>query len=52
MRLEEILSQIEGGNMDIDRLTGQLAQAQELVAFCRKRLYSVEEDIKEIQEGV
>ena len=36
-RLEEILGQIEEGKVDIDELSGLVAEAAQLVALCRGR---------------
>ena len=47
-RLEEIMTQIQSGSVDIDKLTKELAEAQELIAFCRGHIYKVEEDVKAI----
>ena len=50
MRLEEITTKIQGGKVDIDELAGLLKEAQELVKFCREKLYKVDEDIKALLE--
>lgn len=50
MRLEEITAKIQGGKVDIDELTGLLKEAQELVKFCREKLYKVDEEIKALTE--
>ena len=50
MRLEEITAKIQGGKVDIDELAGLLKEAQELVNFCREKLYKVDEDIKALLE--
>ena len=47
-RLEEIMDKIQSGSVDIDELTRILAEAQELIAFCRSHIYKVEEDVKGI----
>ena len=49
-RLEEIMGKIQGGRIDIDELSGLLKEAQELVKFCREKLYKVDEDIKALTE--
>ena len=49
-RLEEIMGKIQGGRVDIDQLTGLLKEAQELVKFCREKLYKVDEEIKALTE--
>ena len=50
MRLEEITAKIQGGKVDIDELAGLLKEAQELVNFCREKLYKVDEEIKALLE--
>ena len=50
-RLEEISAKIQGGRVDIDELSGLLKEAQELVKFCREKLYKVDEEIKALTEG-
>ena len=49
-RLEEIMGKIQGGRVDIDQLAGLLKEAQELVKFCREKLYKVDEEIKALTE--
>ena len=50
-RLEEITARIQGGKVDIDELAGLLKEAQQLVHFCREKLYKVDEEIKALTEG-
>lgn len=49
-RLEEIVSKIERGEMDIDSLTSNLKEAKQLVAFCKDKLTKVENDVQKIFE--
>ena len=49
-RLEEITTKIQGGKVDIDELSGLLKEAQELVKFCREKIYKVDEEIKALTE--
>ena len=49
-RLEEIMGKIQGGRIDIDELSGLLKEAQELLKFCREKLYKVDEEIKSLTE--
>jgi exodeoxyribonuclease VII small subunit len=49
-RLEEIMGKIQGGRVDIDQLAGLLKEAQELVKFCRDKIYKVDEEIKSLTE--
>lgn len=47
-RLEEIMSSIQGGGMDVDKLAVALKEASELVQFCRCKLYKVDEEVKQL----
>lgn len=51
-RLEEIMTKIQSGDVDIDNITKELAEAQELIVFCRNRIYKVEEDVKNIIDSL
>ncbi|MDE5550770.1 MAG: exodeoxyribonuclease VII small subunit [Bacteroidaceae bacterium] len=45
-RLEQIVKQIEVGEMDIDSLTANLKEAKNLVTFCKDKLTNVETEVK------
>ncbi|MBP5375737.1 MAG: exodeoxyribonuclease VII small subunit [Bacteroidaceae bacterium] len=45
-RLEEIVKQIEGGEMDIDSLAANLKEAKTLVTYCKDKLTKVEAEVK------
>lgn len=47
-RLEKILQLVQNSNEDIDRLYKLLKEADELIRFCRARLYEVDEEVKSI----
>ena len=51
-RLEEIMNHLQGGNVDVDKLAKELAEAQELIAFCRSRIFKVDEDVKRILDSM
>ena len=51
-RLEEILQLVQNSNEDIDRLYKLLKEADELVKFCRARLYEVDEEVKSILDSL
>lgn len=50
-RLEEIVGKVQDGRIDIDELAGLLKEAQELVNFCREKLYKVDEEIKALTKA-
>ena len=45
-RLEQIVKQIESGEMDIDSLAANLKEAKTLVEFCKEKLTNVETEVK------
>lgn len=47
-RLEEIVSNIENEEYDIDVLTEYVAEATKLIAFCKSKLHRTEEEINKI----
>jgi exodeoxyribonuclease VII small subunit len=49
-RLEEILHKIEEGQVDIDELSGLVAEAAGLVALCRGKIHAAEVQVKTITE--
>ena len=49
-RLEEILHRIEDGKVDIDELSGLVAEAAGLVALCRGKIHAAEIQVKTITE--
>ena len=51
-RLEEIMSSIQGGGMDVDKLAVALKEASELVQFCRGKLFKVDEEAKQMLENM
>jgi len=46
--IEQILNNIENGNLDIDRLSVEVKRASELIKECQKKLRSTEEEINSI----
>lgn len=49
-RLDEILGLIEEGEVDIDALSGLVAEAAELVTLCRRKITAAEMQVNEITE--
>jgi exodeoxyribonuclease VII small subunit len=49
-RLEEILRKIEEGKVDIDELSGLVAEAAGLVTMCREKIHAAEVQVKTITE--
>lgn len=54
-RIEQIVRQIESGDMNVDDLATNLKEAQQLIKNCKDRLTQVEEDvnkaISEVEEA-
>jgi len=48
LRIEEILKNIESGELDVDRLSSEVKQAAELIKQCQKKLRNTEEEINSI----
>ena len=46
--IEEILKNIEGGELDIDSLASEVKKASELIRLCQKKLRTTEEEINSI----
>lgn len=49
-RLEAILIRIEEGQVDIDELSGLVAEAAELVTLCRTKIQTAEARVRTITE--
>jgi exodeoxyribonuclease VII small subunit len=53
--LEEILGELEGDTVDIDRLADQVRRAAELIRICRGRIdvarFEIEQVVAELDEG-
>ncbi len=46
--LENILDQIESGELDVDELSGKVKRASELLRLCQSKLRDTEEEIDKI----
>ena len=51
-RLEEIMAEIQGGAVDVDKLSVVLKDADELIKFCRAKLYEVDEEVQAVLKGI
>ena len=47
-RIEEILQQIETGELDVDELAEKVKQASELLKLCKGKLFQTEKEIEKI----
>lgn len=46
--LEELLQQMETGELDVDDLAEKVKQASQLLKFCREKLFSTEKELEKI----
>jgi exodeoxyribonuclease VII small subunit len=45
-KLEEILEQLEEGNIPLDKLSAKVKLANEFIAICENRLRKIQDEIK------
>jgi len=44
-KLEELVEQLEDGNIPLDKLTAKVKQANELITICETKLRSIEKEV-------
>lgn len=49
--LEQIVAQLESGDMDLDAITTKLKRARALVKFCNESLTKADNEIQKILDG-
>ena len=49
--MEEIVSQVENGELNIDQLSASLKEAQELLTFCKEKLYKADAEISKMLDS-
>lgn len=50
-KLETVVKGFENGTLDVDSLGAQLREAQALLAYCKKKLFKVETEVKKILDA-
>ena len=50
--LEQLVAQLESGDMPLDQLLGGYQRGAALLQFCRGKLQAVEEQVKVLDNGV
>lgn len=50
-QLEELLTQLESGQLPLEELLGQYQRGAELLRYCRDRLQAVEEQVRLLDEN-
>ncbi len=51
-KLEEIVSEIESGEVDVDVLTVKVKRASELIRFCKNNLRDTQKEVNKVLEGM
>lgn len=46
--LQQIVTDLEDGEISVDELSSKIKRASELIQFCKKKLTSTEEDVSKI----
>lgn len=50
-QLDEIVNQLEGGDLNIDQMANQLKQAKKLIRLCKDKLTKTDEEIKALLQS-
>lgn len=50
--LEEIVNDIESGEVDVDVLTVKVKRASELIKFCKDNLRDTQKEVNKVLEGM
>ena len=50
-RLNQIVSRIEGGEIDVDELSKQVKEAVKLVRLCKEKIEKAEMEVKSVVEA-
>ena len=50
--LEQIVTTIESGKLDIDALTSSVKRASELISFCKQKLTKTDKDLQKILDDI
>lgn len=46
--IDEILEQIENGELDVDEMAEKVKQASELLKTCKSKLFSTEKEVEKV----
>lgn len=49
-RLQKIVAQIDGGELEIDQLADKIKEANVIIAFCNDKLTKADEEIKKLSQ--
>ncbi len=50
--IDEILEQIETGELDVDELAEKVKQASELLKICKSKLFSTEKEVDKVLKAM
>lgn len=50
--IDEILHQVETGELDVDELAGKVKIASELLKLCKNKLFNTEKDIEKVLKEI
>lgn len=50
--LEQIVLEIESGKLEVDTLTEKVKRASELIAFCKSKLTTTDEELQKILNDI
>jgi exodeoxyribonuclease VII small subunit len=50
--LEQIVTAIESGKLDIDALTNNVKRASELISFCKQKLTKTDKELQKILDDI
>jgi len=50
--LQEIVSEIENGEISVDTLSKKVKRAAELIKICKDKLYTTEKDVNDILKNL
>jgi exodeoxyribonuclease VII small subunit len=51
-KLEELVAQLEGGNIPLDELSLKVNQANELILICENKLRNIQAEVNETIKGI
>jgi exodeoxyribonuclease VII small subunit len=51
-KIEELVSELEGGDIQLDKLTAKVKQANELILICELKLREIDSSVKEATMAV
>lgn len=50
--IENIVSKLEGNQLDIDELSEKVKRVSQLIAYCKSKLHKTEEEVEKILKSI